>query len=199
MKPKLVVIFGGPRPGKNTDQALDLLLAGMDLDRFELLRFDLRKMKIHPCTGCYQCADTGRCVFEDDMAFVLKSVDEADGVILATPFYFNSVSALTKTMIDRFQVKWTRKFMLKEQVVSKSKKGLLLVTAGAVQKKNESDGAKLVAELFFKSIKASFEAFVFIEGTDEKPVMEQQERHGEIKTRGAEFANVILSAAQNEV
>jgi len=199
VKPKLVVIFGGPRPGKNTDRALDLLLSGMALDQFELVRFDLRKMKIHPCTGCYQCAETGCCVFRDDMDRILKSVDEADGVILATPFYFNSVSALTKTMIDRFQVKWTRKFMLKDQAISKAKKGLLLVTAGAVQKKNESDGARLVAELFFKSIRASFENFIFIEGTDEKPVAEHQERHGNLKTAGAEFANVILETVQNEV
>lgn len=198
MKPKLVVVYGGPRSGKNTDQALDLLLSGIRLDRFEMVRFDLRKMKIHPCTGCYQCAETGCCVFRDDMDRILKSVDEADGVVLATPFYFNSVSALTKTMIDRFQVKWTRKFMLKEQALSKTKKGLLLVTAGAIQKKNESDGAKLVAELFFKSIRASFEAFVFIEGTDEKPVMEQLERHGEIKTVGVAFANTILGTDQNE-
>lgn len=199
MKPKLVVIFGGPRPGKNTDQALDLLLSGMNLNRFELERFDLRKMNIHPCTGCYQCAETGRCIFRDDMDLILKSVDEAEGIILATPFYFNSVSALMKTMIDRFQVKWTRKFMLKEQVFSKPKMGLLLVTAGAFQRKNESDGARLVAELFFKSIRASFEAFVFIEGTDEKQVMERQERHGEIIAAGAEFAISILGSAQNEV
>jgi len=199
VKPKLVVVFGGPRPGKNTDQALDLLLSGMGTDRFEIIRYDLRKMKIHPCTGCYQCAETGHCVFRDDMDLVLKSVDEADGVILATPFYFNSVSALTKTMIDRFQVKWTRKFMLKDTLPAKDKKGLLLVTAGAVQKRNESDGAKLVVELFFKSIRSSFEAFIFIEGTDERPVMTHLERQKEIKAAGVNFADAILGVAQNEV
>ncbi|SCZ77078.1 flavodoxin family protein [Acidaminobacter hydrogenoformans] len=194
MKPKLVILFGGPRPEKNTDQALDLVLSGISIEKFDVTRFDLRKMKIHPCTGCYHCAESGRCVFRDDMDLILKAVNEADGVILATPFYFNSVSALTKTMIDRFQVKWTSKFMLKERSAEKSKKGLLLVTAGAIQKKNESDGARLVAELFFKSIRSTFDDFLFIEGTDSQPVSEQLERHSWLRETGERFSEGILAA-----
>lgn len=191
MKPKLVILFGGPRPGQNTDQALEHLLSGMDLEAFEVERFDLRKLRIHPCTGCYQCSETGRCIFRDDMDMILPFVDEADGVILATPFYFNSVSALMKTMIDRFQVKWTGKFILKNGIKQKPKAGLLLVTAGAVQKKNESDGARLVAELFFKSIRASFDHFIFIEGTDEKSLSERPESQLSLKRTGEIFAGQI--------
>ena len=193
MKPKLVILFGGPRPGKNTDLALEIFLSGMSGDQFEMTRFDLRKMKIHPCTGCYHCAASGICVFRDDMDLILKTVDEADGVILATPFYFNSVSALSKIMIDRFQVKWTNKFMLKAHTGEKPKRGLLLVTAGAIQKKNEREGARLVADLFFQSIRATFEDFLFIEGTDTQPVSAQTERHPALREAGERFSSAILA------
>lgn len=195
MKPVLVILFGSPRPAGNTHQALELFLSGMPLEAYEVLRFNLRTLRIHPCTGCDHCGDTGKCVFKDDFDEILEAVDRADGVLLATPLYFNSVSAISKIMIDRFQVKWAKKFKLKEAPSSKVKKGLLLVTAGAVQKKNEKDGAGLVAELFFKSIRATFEDFIFIEGTDQQSVLDQPQWREALPMAGGRFSAAVMRSS----
>lgn len=198
MKPKLVILYGGPRIGHNTDQALEQLLEGMNEDDFEILRFDLRKLHIHPCIACYRCSESGQCIYRDDMDAILSATDAADAVVVASPFYFNSVSALTKTMIDRFQVKWTKKFILKEKTEITLKAGLLLVTAGSVQKKNEKIGAELVAELFFKSIRATFDHYVFIEGTDRMTIDQQPDSLQLLTDVGKTFALKIKSQKKSQ-
>ena len=60
-------------------------------------------MKIAPCTACDLCRtspETG-CVINDDMQPLYKKIEEAHGIIFATPVYWFSVSAQMKCFIDR--------------------------------------------------------------------------------------------------
>ena len=64
--------------------------------------FDTNKMKITPCQGDNTCkANGGKCVIDDEMQDIYDAINEADGVILATPIYWADVSAQLKVVIDR--------------------------------------------------------------------------------------------------
>ncbi len=60
------------------------------------------RMNIRPCTSCRTCVTTGRCSIDDDMTrIIVPKLLSADIVVVATPVYFNNVSACTKAFIDR--------------------------------------------------------------------------------------------------
>ena len=50
------------------------------------------------------CFSTGECVIEDDWRTLLDELTRADGIILASPSYFQGVTAQMKTFIDRIGI-----------------------------------------------------------------------------------------------
>ena len=45
--------------------------------------FDLNKLGIHPCSGCWTCwiKEPGKCVYDDDMVEIYKSTVKSDVLI----------------------------------------------------------------------------------------------------------------------
>lgn len=56
---------------------------------------------IDACTGCEGCADSWECIIKDDYARIRALVDDADGLVLASPTYWYSVTSDMKRFIDR--------------------------------------------------------------------------------------------------
>lgn len=61
----------------------------------------LPELDIKPCTGCYHCITTGSCPQKDDVSFVMRSIAESDGLIIAAPVYFLGVQGSIKNLLDR--------------------------------------------------------------------------------------------------
>lgn len=61
------------------------------------------KLKIAPCNACDSCRTKPEegCVIKDDMQPLYKKIEDAQGVIFATPVYWFNVSAQMKLFIDR--------------------------------------------------------------------------------------------------
>jgi multimeric flavodoxin WrbA len=79
-----------------------------DIDLTELERRGARCEKIMlgsflvlPCEGHGDCARRAACARADDNPAILDKVYAADGLILASPVYYEDVSALMKIFIDR--------------------------------------------------------------------------------------------------
>lgn len=113
-KEKLILgICGSPRKGRNTDLALQAALAAageIDGIRTEILYLSDYK-NIHDCIGCFSCCrETARqndgafvcpAFRDDDMAQIAPKLLECDGLILASPVYFGTVTATMKRFMDR--------------------------------------------------------------------------------------------------
>ena len=75
-------------------------------------------------------------MLNDDMDIIYKVFEDADGLVLGTPVYYNSVSAQMKLMIDRSYCLATvesigpgkRKYVTK---VKKRKKGIVVSVGGS--------------------------------------------------------------------
>lgn len=98
---KVLGIVGSPRKAGNTEIMLkEALKAAQEAGaEVELLR--LAEKKIRPCDGCLSCGVTGKCKIDDDLMAVFKKMTEADGIIIASPVYFGSITPETKALIDR--------------------------------------------------------------------------------------------------
>lgn len=69
----------------------------------EVIRFEISKLNIHPCTGCSYCRkNDGKCVFDDDMSPIYPQLLTAEAVVLVTPLYYFGMTAQLKSTIDRF-------------------------------------------------------------------------------------------------
>lgn len=99
---QVVAINGSPHEGfGNTSQMLGMLGQHLSLEGLELEEIFLSQHQIGFCTGCATCLETGACWVRDDYNSVVRTVLEADAVILASPVYFFNVTAQMKTFLDR--------------------------------------------------------------------------------------------------
>lgn len=99
---KIIGINTSPRDNSNARIALVKALEAAESKGAETEIFDTNIMEINACQADNYCkAHDGKCPVDDDMQTIYAAIEEADGVILATPVYFFDVSAQTKLIIDR--------------------------------------------------------------------------------------------------
>ena len=98
---KVIGIVGSPRINGNTEifTAHTLKAIAEEGIGTELIR--LAGLDIKTCTACGVCLKEERCSIVDDMFPIYLKMKEADGIILASPVYYGSATALIKAFIER--------------------------------------------------------------------------------------------------
>jgi multimeric flavodoxin WrbA len=107
LKPKVLAFNSSPRKGKgNTALILDPFLEGMRESGAEVELFYNDKLKVKPCTGCFNCwlKTPGICSHKDDMQWLLPKMRDADVIVYATPVYSYGMTGQMKNLIDRMIV-----------------------------------------------------------------------------------------------
>lgn len=150
---KTIAFFGSPRKDGNTDLLLQEAVKGIESAGLSVKIFRLNLMNIKPCQNCGGCEETGECIINDDMAEIYRDIRTADRVVLASPIFFFSLSAQSKTMIDRCQSFWCEKYLLKKPIPGGEygRKGLLLLVGG-MKKEIGIQCAEATAMAFFRTI-----------------------------------------------
>lgn len=187
---KVLAIMGGPRKGHSTEKLLDKFLEGVkDSEDVEIKKVYVRDLDINHCIGCGYCEKTGRCFMKDDMDMLYKDFDETDAVIIASPIFFNSVTSYTKAMIDRCQIFWSSKYVLKDSSIDRDKKrfGYFLSVAGAPEEHADFNSAKAVIEYLFRSINTKYRGDIFVANTDVKKTWEDQDLMDSTYEKGKDF------------
>lgn len=173
---KVIALMGSPRKGQNTDFILDTFLEGMSENDYIIDKLYLKDLKVSPCIACGYCEKTGECVIKDDMQIVYKYFDESDIFILASPLYFNTVSSLSKTIIDRCQKYFSLKYSLnKKYRKDKDRIGVFLSVGGATFSYDQFDAPVKTVDLFFKAIDVKYLGNYFVSETDDLPVQSREE------------------------
>lgn len=101
---KKVIAFMGCARKKATYQAVQAFERNLkklgDVD-FEYVF--LSECQLAFCRGCKLCFDKGEefCPHHDDRDTLLAKIEQADGIVIATPNYAFQVSALLKNFLDR--------------------------------------------------------------------------------------------------
>jgi len=99
---KIIGINGSPKGEKS--QTRRLVMAVLEAARqtgADITFVDICGLEIKYCTACGTCYAKGECIHDDDFPALLEKMVDADGIVLGSPNYINSVTAQFKTMLDR--------------------------------------------------------------------------------------------------
>lgn len=102
---KTIVLMGSPRLQSNTDILAQKIVEGIRSvgaadDVIE--QVDLVEMQNYVCTACGQCRSAGKCMQYPKVTEQLKKIEEADGLVIATPVWWLGVSSCLKIFIDHW-------------------------------------------------------------------------------------------------
>ena len=97
---KVFGICASPRNG-TTEYVLRQALKILESHDFETEIFTCHAKDLKPCLHCDYCLENKKCIIQDDMGEVYENLQDADGIILATPVQSGSVSANLSIIMDR--------------------------------------------------------------------------------------------------
>lgn len=167
---KTLVILGSPRKKGNSEELVKTVLDGVSENcACETEFIYLHGLKdLSPCRGCGGCEKTGICVIKDDMVELYQKVDDADLIFLVSPIYFYGPSAQIKTFIDRFQARWSRKYLLQERHRNNDKRMGYLLSTAATKGAKVFDATVLIAKSYFDTVDVPYGGDLLIRSVDNK-------------------------------
>lgn len=98
---KVLIINGSPRAEGNTSIALREMENVFREEGLEVETLSIGNEDIRGCIACGQCANTGKCVFDDIVNAVAEKFEKADGLVVASPVYYASANATLIALLDR--------------------------------------------------------------------------------------------------
>jgi multimeric flavodoxin WrbA len=164
---KVLGIMGSPRVGGNTDVLMDEALRGARSAGAFAEKIVVDELEISPCAEFNGCTRDGNCVIRDDMDDIYESLDEANVIIIGSPIFFYGLPAQLKALVDRCQVFWARKYVLKQEPAKKGRKGAF-IAVGATKGANLFDGAKLTVKCLFDAMGVDYAEELFVRSVDQK-------------------------------
>jgi len=100
-KMKAIGIVGSPRKKGNTEIITRYTLKAIGEEGIETELIGLAGLNIRPCNACAVCEKEETCPIDDDLFPIYRKMKEADAIILASPVYFGSATALLKAFMER--------------------------------------------------------------------------------------------------
>jgi multimeric flavodoxin WrbA len=98
---KVIAITGSPRKNGNTEILAAHSLKAISEEGIDTEIVSLAGKEIRFCNACMACNKKEECSIKDDFQPVYEKMKEADGIILASPVYYGSCTALIKAFIER--------------------------------------------------------------------------------------------------
>ncbi len=120
----IVGICGSPRK-KATEYVLREALKMLEERGFETKFFTVRGKQISPCRHCDYCLKHKVCAIKDDMHELYTLLEDARGIVMATPVYNGGVSAQIKAVMDR-----CRALVAKDYDFFRGKVGMAIAVGG---------------------------------------------------------------------
>lgn len=195
---RIAAVYGSPRRNGNTARLVDEAVAGAESVGAQVEKFVLRDLKISPCLEIYGCRENGRCVIQDDFQQVQQTLMDVDGIILASPIFFYTVSAHTKALMDRFQSLWVKKYWIDGAPHGQRayrRKGLF-ISVGATQGKKLFDGTLLTVRYFFDVLDMELWRALLYRGLDHADdVLARTESLAEARAAGEALAMAAYATA----
>lgn len=166
---RVLGIAGSPRKGGNSDLLLDSFLGGAASGGHEVEKIYAVDLSIAPCDEGNSCCKMGICRIKDDMQSLYDKLLLTDRLVISTPTFFMGAPSQLKAMIDRCQVLWARRFILKKPLRKdeKARYGFLLGVSGLNNKK-AFIGVKETVKAFFYVLGFSYKGELLFEGINKR-------------------------------
>ena len=137
---RILAINGSYRDDGATDQVVGIMAKKLRAQGAEVEVVQLRDYPIEFCLNCRECTQQpgetpGTCVLNDGMHELVMKIERSNGLILASPTNFGSVTALFKRFMERLVVyaywPWGSPAPKFRKADGNLKKALLVSSSGA--------------------------------------------------------------------
>lgn len=98
---KAIGIVGSPRENGNTEIITRHILKAIEQEGIETELTRLAGLDIRPCNACMACQNEETCPIADDLFPIYTKMKTADAIILTSPVYYGSATALLKAFMER--------------------------------------------------------------------------------------------------
>ena len=98
---KAIGVVGSPRKNGNTEIITEHTLKAIAEEGIETELMSLAGLDIRYCNACERCREEESCPINDDLFPLYTRIKEADAIILASPVYYGSATALIKAFMER--------------------------------------------------------------------------------------------------
>lgn len=100
---KVVAFNGSPKKEGNTYHAIKIVTEELQKEGIEVEIVHVGDKAIRGCLACGMCAKNRneKCVIDDEVNEWIQKMKESNGIILASPVHFASISATMKAFLDR--------------------------------------------------------------------------------------------------
>jgi len=98
---KVLMLNGSPKANGNTALALAEMEKIFAQEEIEVETVQVGSKTVRGCIACNTCAQTGKCIFDDVVNTLAAKLQEADGLVVASPVYYASANATLIAVLDR--------------------------------------------------------------------------------------------------
>lgn len=98
---KVLILNGSPRANGNTSVALKEMESVFAEEGIEYETLVVGNKDIRGCVACGSCVATGKCVYDDIVNEIAMKLEEADGMVVASPVYYASANATLVALLHR--------------------------------------------------------------------------------------------------
>lgn len=139
---KTLIINGSPKSNGNTSVLIEALKNKLN---GEIKQVDCYTVNITPCRDCGYCKKENSCIISDEMQEVYSYISECDNIVIASPIFYSELTGKLLDLASRFQIYYNSRSSHGAVVISKPKKGVVILTAGGSTKPDKAyDTAKLI-------------------------------------------------------
>ena len=167
----VLVFTASPRENGNCEIILNRIVDKFASETVKINKLYIKDLSISFCASCGSCSNGSVCIIRDDLFMINKAFKDADVIIVISPLYFCNIPAQFKTIVDRCEPDWIRKYVLKIKEDDKKRKGIFIMCAAA-------DIAK-----YFKCSRSVVKSFFNVKDID---------YCGDVAVNGVEYKGDIL-------
>ncbi len=195
---RVLAIYGSPRRQGNTARLLGEAVAGAWEAGAQVEEVVLRDLRMSPCLEIYGCKQQGRCAIDDDFQDLYDQLLASQGLMLASPIFFYTVSAHTKIMMDRCQSLWVKKYWIDKRpfgALDPAKKALF-ISVGASRGQKLFEGALLTVRYFLDTLDMGLWKSLLYRGLDSAQEIEGFPAYlAEARQAGADLARELAAGS----
>lgn len=172
----MLLVYGSPRAGGNSELLLDALAQGAAQAGVVPERIYLREHTYQGCTACGCCETTGRCVLKDDMEALYAPLARNRLIVLGLPIFFYGPPAIAKAFIDRAQAEWCARALARPRAEWAKHMGGTgyLLAVGATSGDKLFMPTELICKYFFDALDMDYGGGMFFRNLDAKGAVLQK-------------------------
>lgn len=124
---KTLIFNGSARKNGDTQSLIEELVRQLE---GETLIVDAHDVDVKACMDCRYCWEHSECCVKDDWQEIDAYIRDCDNIVIASPVYFCEITGPLLSLLSRLQVYWTAKRFRQEKIVTKPKRGGMILLGG---------------------------------------------------------------------